>query len=93
MGEAYHKGVPLLGVSENPTDKLLEKKNSQGWSTWKRMEDFTMSNPGTFEKLHVDWQPDIQFQSMVVVFPVPWPVDGSSILGIYIYIYTCHVCI
>ena len=39
-----------------------------------------MSNPGTFEKLHVDWQPAIL--GILNVVPVLWPVDGSSILGI-----------
>ena len=24
--EAYHKGVPLLGVPENPTDQLYDKQ-------------------------------------------------------------------
>ena len=27
--EAYHKGVPLLGVPENPIDKTLDMGN--GW--------------------------------------------------------------
>ena len=29
--EAYHKGVPLLGVPENPIDKMEQALSFTGW--------------------------------------------------------------
>ena len=57
VGE-FHGKKKLIGL-----DKLIERKDSQGWKNHLEKNGSTL---GTFEKLHVAQQSWDQFQSMVV---------------------------